>query len=174
MLRKLPWIAASIILLLLAVAMQFHAEGVHWTTSDFIVMGAILLVACGSFEALARSAPDFAYLAAAAAGIGTGFLMVWANLAVGIVGDGLNGANTLFFGVVLVAIVATLFARFRARAMVRAMLASAIALALVIGISVAAFGASALEAGLSLVFVAGWLVSAGLFQLSAKQGSAHA
>lgn len=168
-LRKLPWIAAAVILLLPAVAMQFNVEGVVWTASDFIVMGAILLIACGSFEVLARSAPNFAYLAAAAIGIGTGFLMVWANLAVGIVDDGLNGANMLFFGVVLVAVIATLVARFRAPAMARAMFATAGALVLAIAIALGAFGATALEAGLSMVFVAGWLVSGALFRLSAQQ-----
>ena len=168
-LRKLPWIVAAIILLLPAVAMQFNVEGVVWTASDFIVMGVILLIACGSFEVLARSAPNFAYLAAAAIAIGTGFLMVWANLAVGIVGDGINGANLMFFGVVLVAIVATLLARFRAPAMAPAMFATAGALVLAIAIALAVFGATALEAGLTMVFVAGWLVSAALFRLSAKQ-----
>ena len=168
-LRKLPWIVAVVLLLLPAVAMQLKVEGVVWTASDFIVMGAILLIACGSFEALARSAPNFAYLAAAAIAIGTGFLMVWANLAVGIVGDGINGANLMFFGVVLVAIVATLVARFRASSMSRAMFTTAGALVLAIAIALAAFGANALEAGLTMVFVAGWLVSAALFRLSAKQ-----
>ena len=168
-LRKLPWIAAVVILLLPAVAMRFNVEGVVWTASDFIVMGAILLIACGSFEMLARSAPNFAYLAAAAIGIGTGFLMVWANLAVGIVGDDLNGANLMFFGVVLVAIVATLVARFRAPAMARAMFATAGALVLAIAIALGAFGATALEAALSMVFVAGWLAAGVLFKLSAQQ-----
>ena len=167
-LRKLPWIVAVVILLLPAVAMQFNVEGVVWTASDFIVMGVILLIACGSFEVLARSAPNFAYLAAAAIAIGTGFLMVWANLAVGIVGDGLNGANLMFFGVVLVAIVATLVARFRAPAMAPAMFATAGALVLAIAIALAVFGATALEAGLTMVFVAGWLVSGAVFRLSAK------
>ena len=168
-LRKLPWIAAAILLLLPAVAMQFKVEGVAWTASDFIAMGAILLVACGSFEVLARSAPDFAYLAAAAIAIGTGFLMVWANLAVGIVGDGIHGANLMFFGVVFVAIVATLLARFRAPAMARAMFATAGALVLAVAIAMTAFGASALEAGLTMAFVAGWLVSALLYKVSAQQ-----
>ena len=167
-LRKLPWIVAVVILLLPAVAMQFNVEGVVWTASDFIVMGVILLIACGSFEALARSAPNFAYLAAAAIAIGTGFLMVWANLAVGIVGDGINGANLMFFGVVLVAIVATLVARFRASSMSRAMFTTAGVLVLAIAIALAAFGANALEAGLTMVFVAGWLVSGALFRMSAK------
>ena len=94
-LRKLPWIVAAILLLLPAVAMQFHVEGVDWTAGDFLVMGVILAIACGSFEVTARLAPNFTYLLAAALGIGTGFLLVWANLAVGIIGDGIGTANMM-------------------------------------------------------------------------------
>lgn len=167
-LRALPWIVAAILLLLPAVAMQFHVEGVIWTASDFLVMGAILFVACAGFEVALRLAPNFTYLVAAALGIGTGFLLVWANLAVGIIGDGIGAANLMFFGVVLVAIAGTAFVRGRAAGMVRAMLATAAALLLAIVIGLVAFGASALEAGLTLVFVAGWLASAGVFHLSAR------
>ena len=167
-LRKLPWIVAAALLLLPALAMQFDVEGVAWTASDFAAMGAILFFACGCFELAARFAPNFTYLVAAALGIGTGFLLVWANLAVGIIGDGLGTPNLMFFGVVLVGLLGAAVARLRAAAMARAMLATAGALVLAILAGVALFGATALEAGLTLVFVAGWLVSAGLFYLSAR------
>ena len=168
-LRALPWIAAAIVLLLPAVAMQLHVDGVDWSGSDFVVMGAMLLIACGSFELAARLAPNLAYLAAAAIGVGTGFVMVWANLAVGIVGDGMNTANLMFLAVVAVAIAGALVARLRARAMAVAMLAAAVAVGVAIAVSLAAFGATPLEAGLSLVFAAGWLVSAGLFRIAAAR-----
>ena len=168
LLRKLPWIVAAVLLLLPAVAMQFDVEGVAWTGRDFATMGAILLFACACFEFATRRAPNFTYLVAAAMGIGTGFLMVWANLAVGIIGDGLGAANLMFFGVVLVALVASAIARFRAPRMTHAMLATAGALVLAIAAGLAFFGANALEAGLTLVFVGGWLASAGLFYLSAR------
>lgn len=171
-LRKLPWIVAAILLLLPALAMQFNVDGVAWSTGDFVIMGAILLVACGIFEIAARAAPNFAYLAAAAIGVGTGFLMTWANLAVGIIGDGIGRANLMFFGVVLLAVVGTAIARLRAQGMARAMLATAIALVLAIVVGLAAFGATAREAVLTTVFVAGWLVSAGLFQFSARRAVA--
>jgi hypothetical protein len=49
------------------------------------------------------------------------------------------------------------------------MFATAGALVLAIAIALGAFGATALEAGLSMVFVAGWLVAGALFKLSAQQ-----
>ena len=167
-LRTLPWIIAAILLLLPAVAMRLHVEGVDWTTGDFVVMGAILAVACGSFDLATRLAPNLAYLLAAALGIGTSFLLVWANLAVGIIGDGIHGANLMFFGVIAVAIAGTAVARGRAAGMARAMLATAAALVLAIGLGLAEFGASAREAGLTLVFALAWLASAGLFHLSRR------
>ena len=172
-LRKLPWIAAAVLLLLPAVAMRLHVEGVAWSAGDFIVMGAMLLIACGSFELAARLAPNAAYLAAATLGIGTGFVLVWANLAVGIVGDGLNDANMMFFGVIVFALAVSLIARFRASGMARAMAASAILLLLAIAIGLAAFGATAREALLASMFALAWLVSAALFH-RAGQGGANA
>lgn len=170
-LRTLPWIVAAILLLLPAVAMRFGVEGVDWSAGDFVVMGAILLVACGSFELASRLAPNLAYLLAAALGIGTGFLLAWANLAVGIIGDGIVGANLMFFGVIAVAIAGTVIVRGRAGGMARAMLATAAALVLAIMVGVAVFGASAREAALTLVFGLLWLASAGLFQRSARDGA---
>ena len=167
-LRKLPWIVAAVLLLLPAVAMRFDVEGVAWTASDFVTMGAVLCVACACFELATRFAPNFTYLVAAALGIGTGFLLAWANLAVGIIGDGFGAANLMFFGVVLVALVASALARFRAARMPHAMLATAGAQVLAIAAGLAFFGANALEAGLALVFVAGWLASAGVVYLSAR------
>jgi hypothetical protein len=167
-LRKLPWIVAALLLLLPALAMRLGVDGVVWTASDFVVMGIILLIACGSFELIARHAPDVFYLVAAAIGVGTGFLLVWANLAVGIIGDGLGPANLMFFGVVLVAIVGAGLARGRASGMAKAMGAAAVVLVLAVLVGLTAFGATVREAMLTLVFVLAWLGSAGLFMRSAR------
>lgn len=166
-LRTLPWIAAAILLLLPVVAMRFTSE-VAWTASDFMVMGGMLLFACGSFELVARKAPNVTYLAAATIAIGTGFLLVWANLAVGIIGPESNGANLMFFGVLVIAIAGALVARSRPRAMAIAMAVTAVALMLAIATGLLLFQASAREAVLTMVFAVAWLVSAALFRKSAR------
>lgn len=165
-LRILPWVVAALLLVLPAIAMRFEVDGVAWSARDFTTMGALLFVACACFEIAARLAPNFTYLLAAAFGIGAGFLLAWANLAVGIIGDG--PANLMFLGVVLVAIFGAIVARCRAAGMARAMVATAGALGLAIAVGLMVFDATGLEAGLTLAFVVPWLASAGLFHLSAR------
>ena len=94
--RKLMWSGAIALLLAPAVAMQFSAE-VNWTPADFIVFGTMLAIAGGTVEIAARASRDQAYLIATVIAVGAGFLMVWANLAVGIIGSENNPANLIFF-----------------------------------------------------------------------------
>ena len=107
------------------------------------------------------------------AAIVTGFLVFWANAAVGMVGDEDNVYNLLFLGAILAGAILALVAWFRPRGMARALYVTA-----------AIHGATALYAlatstdlrgsALSLVFVLPYLASAGLFNLSAKQLEAGA
>lgn len=95
-LRVLLWSGALALLLLPALAMKFSDE-VAWDTADFIVFGAMLLVACSLVEAAMRRFRGLAGAAGALLAVGTGFLLAWANLAVGIVGAPADPANLVFF-----------------------------------------------------------------------------
>ena len=54
-LRPFVWGGAAGLLLLPAVAMRFFPDaGVDWSAMDFVVMGALLAVACGLYELGAR------------------------------------------------------------------------------------------------------------------------
>lgn len=159
---SLPVSAGLLCLWLLpAVAMRFTDE-VDWTASDFVVWAVMLSLAGGAWELAMRASGSLAYRAGAVVAIGTGFLMVWANLAVGIIGDEDNPANLMFFGVLLVGIVGAFAARFRPRGMSRAMAAvcAAQVLASVIAF-VAGWGATPV---VMVVFGAAWLLSAWLFR----------
>ncbi|HET7844978.1 MAG TPA: hypothetical protein VFL14_12560, partial [Xanthomonadales bacterium] len=114
--RSAIWGAATLLLLLPAVAMQLTNE-VQWTALDFAVFGSMLLLACGTYELGAWLSDSTAYRAAFAVAVGAGFLMTWANLAVGIIGHEGERANLLFFAVILVGAAGALIARFRARGM---------------------------------------------------------
>ena len=71
-----------LLLLVPLIAMQITAE-VHWTASDFLAMGTLIMLAGSLFVILARKlAPR--YLAPVAIVIVVGFLYVWAELAVGV------------------------------------------------------------------------------------------
>jgi len=105
-------------------------------------------------------------------------LQLWMNLAVGIVGEADNAVNQGFYGVVAAAAACAFTARFEAAGMARAMLATAGVQAL-LGLAVATAPSTArfepMGAGgvamLSAMFVALWLVAAGLFWRSAGQES---
>lgn len=85
--RLAMWGGAAALLMLPFVAMQFTGE-VNWTASDFLVFGAMLAVACGAFELAMRMARTRAGRIGAAMLIGGLFLLLWAELAVGIFGPG--------------------------------------------------------------------------------------
>lgn len=165
--RIVVWGGAGTLLLLPWVAMQFTAE-VNWTGFDFLVFGAMLAIACIACEIAVRVSRSNTYRLAAAIAVGTGFLLVWVNLAVGIIGSENNLENLVYAGVLLVAAIGAAIARLRASGMARAMLVTAIAHALT-GVYGLAIGS--VEAGVSaLVFVAAWLASAWGFRRAARAG----
>lgn len=175
-LRPLVWGGATLLLMLPAVAMRFTAE-VDWDVRDFLVMGVMLGVACGLYEFAAWLSGSPVYRLAFGIAVVTGFLTVWVNLAVGMLGSEGNPINLMFGGVLLVAATGSLLARFRADGMARAMgvtagtqvLAAAIGLAL--GVSGDAGGSpgpvSYREAFLTACFALPWLVSSMLFRRAA-------
>lgn len=167
------WSAAAVLVLLPAVAMRAGAAGVHWTTSDFVAAALLLGTACGAYELATHRAGDAWARAGIAAAVLGALGMVWANLAVGLVGDGANPANLAFMGVVGVAVVGTLLARLRPAAMARAMLATA-GVHVLVGVAAAALGAGAPQddaprvLGVTTFFALPWLLSAALFHLAAR------
>lgn len=131
---------ALITLILLAVplvAMQFTDE-VDWSAGDFIIMGALIFSTGLSFVLVTRFAPNFIYRAAIGLALGTTFFMVWANLAVGLIGSGPHLGNLMYLGVVAVVIISSSQARFKAAGMQRAMTYSALSLMLLAVIALVA------------------------------------
>jgi hypothetical protein len=167
--RIAVWGAAACLLLLPLAAMQFTAE-VKWTGSDFAVWGAMLGIACGTCELATRMTRNSAYRAAVAVAVVAAFLLVWIDLAVGIIGAENNPANLMFAGVIGVAITGGAMARFRAPGMARTLVATAIAQAAVGAIVLARGLADELTPIVVLTgfFVALWLGSAWLFRRAAR------
>ena len=159
--RIAMWGSAAVLLALPAIAMQLNASGVDWSAGDFIVMGVMLGVACGACELAARASANGSYRVAAGIAIGTAFLTVWVNLAVGMIASEDNPYNQLFGGVLVVALGGSVVARFRARGMAWAMIAAALAQPALgaIGLPLDQRGAI-----FSLLFAVPWLGSALLFR----------
>lgn len=81
--RPLLWGSAALLLALPWIAMRFTAE-VAWDRADFLVFGAMLVLACGAYELCAHLTTRRRWRVVAAAVISASFLLVWAELAVGI------------------------------------------------------------------------------------------
>ena len=160
---RIVLVTASILTVPL-IAMQFTDE-VVWDLTDFAVAGGLLLGAGLTFERVARIGGTGAYRAAVGVAVATGLLLVWMNLAVGIIGNEENPANLMFGGVLAVASIGALVARFQPHRMARAMYATAAAQM--------AVGMIAWIAGLGFTlilngsFAALWLGSGVLFRRAA-------
>ncbi|PIQ60168.1 MAG: hypothetical protein COV99_12030 [Bacteroidetes bacterium CG12_big_fil_rev_8_21_14_0_65_60_17] len=121
-LRTGYWIGAGLVLLTPLVAMQFDT-GVDWGPADFVLFAFMLAGAGGLLELAVRLSDDLAYLAGASMAIGTGFLLIWANLAVGLMGSEDNPLNLLYIGVLATGFLGAIFARFTARGLMRTLFA---------------------------------------------------
>ena len=170
-LRPFIWAGAAYLLLLPAIAMLFFPDsGVDWSAFDFVVMGAMLATACGLYELGAWLSGDTAYRAGFGVAALTGFLTVWVNLAVGMLGNEDEMVNLLFAGVLAVAAIGALLARLKAAGMARAMAATALAQLLAAGIGLVMARFDTRELVFTALFALPWLVSAALFRWAARAG----
>lgn len=142
----------------------------HWTAFDFIVWGLMLAVLGGGIELALRLSAHWSYRIAAAITLGGGFLMVWANLAVGIIGNEENPRNLLFHGVLLLGLLGAAATRFEARGLSRVLRAMAV-LQVAVAVVAAALGWALLPV-FTLVFTGLWLVAGELFQRAAAPSDA--
>ncbi len=166
--RMAVWGTAALLLLLPLVAMQFTEE-MAWGPGDFAIFGAMLFVACGTYELAARMTGNKAYRAAVGVALGAAFILVWMNLAVGIIGSEENPANWMYAGVLAVGLMGAILARFQPQGMAHALVGTALAQALVAVIAlIAGWGNALILTGL---FVALWLTSARLFRKAAREQS---
>lgn len=169
-LRPFVWGTAACLLLLPAVAMQFFpGSGVDWTGSDFVVMGVMLAVACGLYEFGAWLSGDPAYRAGFGLAAVTGFLTIWVNLAVGMLGSEDGSINLMFAGVLFIAAAGALIAGLKPRGMVLAMSAAAVAQLAAVGVALAIGGLDARELTFTAMFTLPWLASAALFGKAADR-----
>ena len=160
------------LLLVPLVAMHF-TDQVRWNAMDFIVAGVLMFTAGFSFAQVLRSTRRPALRLAFGLALAGAFLLVWANLAVGMAGPPGNPANVMYAGVLVVGLAGTLVARLNPRGMALAMLATALALVLAAVLALSAFsGTASAQPDVILVthgFFAGlFLVSAWLFRRGAR------
>jgi hypothetical protein len=166
-------LATAFLLLIPLVAMQFTSE-VMWTLSDFVVAGALLVGTGLTYVLVSRLGNTTTYRVAVGVAVMAGLLLVWANMAVGLVGSEHNPVNLLYGSVLAVAAIGALVARFRPLGMSRAMFGAALTYVAVTTVALVVWPPSAATAEPSAnfvnvlvanaVFAALWATSGWLFR----------
>jgi len=126
---RLALITASILCVPL-VGMQFSDE-VDWSLFDFVAAGALLFGTGLTFELVVRKSAGVAYRIATGLSCATALLLIWINLAVGLIGSEDNPANVLYLSVLMVGGVGAAAARLRPQGMARALFVTALVQAVV-------------------------------------------
>lgn len=168
-LLRLALVVAALLMVPL-VAMQFSAE-VRWGPGDFLVAGALLFGTGLAYELAARKVGALAYRCAAGLALAGALLVVWVNLAVGIIGSENHPANLMYVGVLAVGALGAGLAHFRPPGMARALFATALAQALLAGVALLVWKplVTAPVLGVNVFLVLLFATSGGLFQHAARQ-----
>jgi hypothetical protein len=131
-----------------------------WTLGDFVFAGAMIFGTGLAYVLVARTGGNVAYRFAVGVALAAAFLLVWINLAVGIIGEPDEVANLMYIGVLAVGIAGAFVARFRQEEMARALLATAFAQALVAVIAlIFGLGSGSPPGVLGILILNGFFVS---------------
>lgn len=146
--------------------------GDQWKPVAFLLGGGFIIGCMLVYEFAARRSASAAYRAGVAIAGATSFLIVWINVAVGIVSED-DPANLGYFLMILTAMVGAFAAAFQAGGLARAMLGVAAA-QMILALIVAT--APSTDHPLGVLIISGflaalWLISAGCFRKAAGGGA---
>lgn len=167
--RIFLWAGGLLALVAPWILMRFTGEGA-WTAFDFLVFGVMVGAVCAGFELAMRMSNRWTYRLAAFMTVIGGFLMVWANLAVGIIGNEEDPRNLMFYGLLLIGVVGALITRFEAQGLTWTLRLMA-AVQLVIFVVAAALDWTLLPV-FTIFYFSLWLIAGELFNKSTRVSSA--
>jgi hypothetical protein len=131
-----------------------------WSLGDFVIAGALIFGTGFALVLVARKGGNIAYRFAVGVALAAVFLLVWINLAVGIIGEPDEVANLMYVGVLAVGIAGVFVARFRPQEMARGLIATALAQALVAVIAlVLGLGSGSPPGVMGILILNGFFVS---------------
>lgn len=113
-------------LLMIPLIAMFFTKEVNWGLLDFVVMGILLFGAGLTYVMISKAAENYAYRFAAGIAVAGGLLLIWMNLAVGIIGAEGNPANFLYLAVIASGIIGTVLSKLQSSGMAKTMFATAV------------------------------------------------
>jgi hypothetical protein len=157
--QKKVWSSGAAVWLCAFIA-NLTVEGFTWQLSDFVVWAVLISAACALADWGSRGRSR-RYQLAVLMTVATGFIMLWANLAVGLVGGEDNPLNLAFFAILAIGMAGALIYRGQARGLARTLGCMAAAQIIYGFWLYAAKDVSVI--GATTVFSAVWLTAAVLF-----------
>lgn len=130
-------LVTTVLLAIPLVAMIFTDE-VNWSLSDFLLAGILLFGIGAMYVFISRQSHNIMYRIAAGLTLLSALFLIWANLAVGIIGSEGNVANLMYFGVILILIIGVALSRFLPHGMALALFSTALAQGSTILLAIAA------------------------------------
>ncbi len=106
----------------------FYVDGWNWDWHAFVAAGVFVFSAAMMYELAVKGMRNKAYRFAMGLAVATAFVLIWANFVLAV---DVSLANFMYFGVPVVGLVGSVFARLRARGMALALIGMAIAQMLV-------------------------------------------
>lgn len=117
----------TIVLLLIPFVAMRMGNQVDWSWVDFVLMGVLIFGSGLIYELIAKKSSRAIYKSAVAIGLLGGFLLLWVNGAVGIIGSEDNPINMMYFGVLLIGLIGAFWMHFKARGLAYTLLTVAVA-----------------------------------------------
>jgi len=163
--RKALWIGGAAVFALPVIAALLSRE-MNWSLGDFAVFGVMVFGVCALYELAMRVSSNRHYRFGFAIALFGMFVLVFVNLAVGVIGDEGNPANLAFFAIPLVGVVGALGSRLAPRGLART---SYVMAALQVAASLLAPPSDFwLMVWVTAVFTALWLAAAQAFSAAAR------
>ncbi len=159
--RIIGWGGAVALILTPLVAMQFTKE-VNWDETDFIFAAIIFGIVGGLIELAVRASANWYFRFGAMFAVLAGFMVVWSNLAVGMIGNEDNPVNLWFGAVLLIAITGAILSRLQPRAMAPAMFTAGAAQA-AIGLFAGILGTDPRGGIFTILLAVPWIIAGALF-----------
>ena len=124
-------IVITALIMLIPIIASRYADGWAWNYFDYVFASLMIFGAGALFELGLSLSGNLMYRAGFGLALLTGFMIIWGNGAVGFIGSEDNPANLMYFGVLAIAFLGSIIARFEAHAMSRVMYVTAFGMALV-------------------------------------------
>ena len=167
--RLIGWGGAAALVLAPLVAMQFTNE-VNWDETDFLFAAVIFGFVGGLIELAVRKSANWYFRLGSVFAVLAGFIVIWSNLAVGMIGNENNPVNLWFGAVLMIAITGSVTSRFFRGILPAAMFAAG-TLQVVVGVFAGIWGPDPRGGIFTILLSTAWFISSLLFWCARRSGA---